>query len=122
LADLFQSAFDTALDTLDEKDALPAVLTREMQNGERESATFDELEDASALQLIANKVGQSSGEVSAYAIVYLAELSLDDEGVYEIIVVEGAERSMSHGYRVLQILDGEDSRVLYHGHCQQLLV
>lgn len=122
LADLFQASFDAAMDTLDETETLFGTLTQELANGERQSSVFADMSAHQALDEIAIKVAQASSDVVAYSVAYLAELSLEgEEETNDIIVVEGADRSMEHGYRVLQILDGKDSRVLYHGHCQQHL-
>ena len=124
LAELFQAAFDSALDSLEETDSLIPMLIEQSQDQEFERTAFADMREEDALQAATDRLAKASSDIVAYTFAYLAELVIDDEDetAHEIVVVEGGERSMDYGYRVVQILDGEDDRVLYHGHCPKRLM
>jgi hypothetical protein len=117
LADLFQSAFDGAMNSLDDSDSLAPLLVELASDGQTHVTEFTELNEEDALEAVSDRL-HSASEIMSYTVAYLAELSIEGES-YDIVVVEGAERAMDHAYRVVQILDGEDNRVIYHGRAVQ---
>jgi hypothetical protein len=119
LADLLQSAFDTAMNMLDESESLVPLLIESRDTPHL--TEFEEMDEEDALESASERLSQAPSATTAYALAYLALLSVEDE-TFDIVVVEGAERSMDHAYRVFQVLDGQDHRVLYHGHAPQRFV
>lgn len=130
VSDQFTGLLRFALDhgvTLIQDKGILVPFTISVAQGDFKLTAFS-LPPVEAVESAKQHVARLPSEIEAYAIVFLGNIKLSGKP-YKAIVVEGAERVHSHGYRIGQPLEAKGSppqlqrvgEMVNLGLCEQLL-
>ena len=123
---LMKFALDHGIELIRDKGAL-FPFTISVVKGEV-TITVIPMAPVEAVESAKRSIAGLASDTEAYAIVYIGDVLLSGQP-YQAVVVEGAERGLSHGFRIGQPFEAKGSppklelvgEAVYLGLCEQLM-